>query len=127
MGSMNQSMVFAIRMLELSLSAFLIGTTFVICVQYFRTWRKSNRHEWRGLLPLHVFVVTASYDLLLLYATFDIYGRTLAEGPPTWRLVILPPAYALGLVAMWTIGQFRRHRRAERVLRGESTAPEESV
>lgn len=107
------------RLLLTSMSAFLVGTTLVISVTYFNAWRRRGVTTWRGLLPLHVFAVTLSYDLLLIYATIEITFRLADESPASWRLPLLAVAYVLGLVAMHTIFKFRQKHR----LREDSNLP----
>lgn len=99
------------RMVLLSLSSFLVGSTFVISVRYFFAWRKRD-HDWRGLLPLHVFVVTVSYDLMLIYSTVETMLRINDDADTVWwRAALLVPAYATGFVAMWSIARLRAKKR----------------
>ena len=97
------------RFIEIALSSFLAGYTFMIAVRYSRRWAKLPRSEkksWRGFLPLHVWTVSLSYCLLLTSATIEIYTR-LGSGVagPTWRSAVLLPAYILGVVAMISINR----------------------
>ena len=99
------------RLLLTSMSSFLVGSTIVICTRYYRLWRASS-HDWRGLLPLHVVVVTLSYDLLLIYATIEIYMKIGDDTDAAfWRGALLLPAYVFGFLAMYTISQLRKNRR----------------
>jgi hypothetical protein len=97
-----------------SLSAFLAGVSWVVVVGYFRYWYAldvATKKEWLGLLPVHVFCVAASYNLLLVYATIETYIRIGHDSHTTWRAWILIPAYLLGVAAMAVIHRRRRGHR----------------
>lgn len=99
------------RMVLLSLSSFLFGTTLVISVQYYFAWRRRNS-DWRGLLPLHVATVSLSYNLMLLYSTVETMLRIGDDtDTPWWRAAILIPAYITGFIAMYVIGRLRYKKR----------------
>ena len=99
------------RMVLLSLSSFLIGSTLVISARYFFAWRV-RRNDWRGLLPLHVFVVALSYDLMMVYSTVETYLRIGDNADvPWWRAALLVPAYITGFIAMWSIARLAAQRR----------------
>lgn len=102
---------FAYRMILLSLSSFLIGATAVISVRYFIAWRE-RRADWRGLLPMHVALVTTSYDLMLIYATIETMLRISDDADVVWwRGALLIPAYITGYVSMWAISRLAAKRR----------------
>ena len=93
------------------LGAFLGGglalLTTVVLVRYFREWRRTPGRA--GLLPLHVFLVAASYDLMVLGFTLGIATR-----PASWRAAIIIPALVLGLAAMFVMVTFHLRPQAPR-------------
>jgi len=100
------------RMVLLALSGFLGGTTIVIALKYYHAWRTHTREDWRGLLPLHVFTVSLSYNFLLLYSTVETYLRIGTDDDiPWWRAALLIPAYVFGFVAMRAMWKLRRKKR----------------
>lgn len=104
--------MFVWRMILTAMSSLLFGWTLVVSLAYLHAWRTHPRHDWRGLLPLHVFTVSLSYDLLLLYATIEVYLRIEDDADSAfWRGMILIPAYALGFIAMYAIGKLRWKKR----------------
>lgn len=100
------------RMLLLSMSSFLSGCTITISWTYYRAWKRRDKRDWRGLLPLHVATIALSYNLLLVYSTIETWMRIgTAEDAPLWRAVVLIPAYGLGFVAMRAMWKLRRRKR----------------
>lgn len=108
------STVLWLRLVMSSMSAFLAGVSWVVVIGYFRYWYAldaATKKEWLGLLPLHVFCIAASYNLLLVYATIETFIRIGHGGHTTWRAWVLIPAYVLGLLSMQVIHGRRRGRR----------------
>lgn len=72
------------------LGGFVLGATFMVAMRHLRMWRESTH---KRLLPLHVWTIALSYDLLLA----ALLTRT---EPADWRAFIYIPAILLGAVAM---------------------------
>ncbi len=100
----------AVRSLGALLGGGLLLLTTIVLVRYLLEWSRTPGRA--GLLPLHVFLVAASYDLMVLGFTLGIATR-----PASWRAAIIIPALALGLVAMFVMVTFQRrtyaHKRRE--------------
>lgn len=91
------------RTLLVSAGALLLGMTLVVVVRHFHAWRVGRG----GLLPLHIWTIAASYDLLL----FLVVTRT---GPLGWRGWVQLPAVALGVWAMLAMLKYQSHRQPTR-------------
>lgn len=104
------SMSLATQLLVSAMSAFLMGFVLVIAWRYMRVYARAPR-DWRRLLPAHVWTIALSYDLLLLYATVEVYLRAAdPDATLSWRAPILIVAYVLGVIAMAIIGRLHRLR-----------------
>lgn len=104
------------RWIVLAMSGFLAGTTAVIATRYAVIWSRvpaEQKSQHRGLLPLHVWLVTLSYDLLLASATVEVWTRMTVAAGPSWRVFVLLPAYVLGVLAMIVIYRRRVSGRLE--------------
>lgn len=79
-----------LRLVVWVVGGFVLGATFMVAMRHLRMWRESTH---KRLLPLHVWTIALSYDLLLA----ALLSRT---GPADWRAFIYIPAILLGAVAM---------------------------
>lgn len=86
--------------LLLSLSALMFGATLVIAIRHMRHWRVLRAEGVRAALPLHVWVIAMSYDLLLLGVAFQ--SQTYVRW---WHPWVYIPALILGMYAMVVIGR----------------------
>jgi len=86
------------------LGGFIIGSSTLVAVQFFRRWRKEP-HGAR-LLPLHVWALAISYDLLVitLLSRFDVF---------TWRALLYGPALLLGVAAMVAMLRYQREAKPD--------------
>lgn len=91
------------RAVLVSLCGFLIGMTTVVAVRHIGQWRRDKTR----LMPLHVWMIALSYDLLLI----SLLSR---DEPLNWRAVIYGPAIVLGVAGMVTMLRYQGHRRARR-------------
>ena len=85
MGDMD----FIGRLVVWVLGGYLLGTSLIITLEHLRVWRRNQSH----LLPLHVWTVAVSFDLLIVHVL------TLA-GPLDWRAFIYLPGLLLGCISM---------------------------
>lgn len=88
------------RFLLVTFGAFLLGMTLVVAARHFHAWRTGGG----GLLPLHIWTIAGSYDLLLLL----VVTRT---GPLGWRGWVQFPAVVLGVWAMLAMLRFQGERK----------------
>lgn len=98
------------RFAILGASGLLAGFTVMVAVRYAIIWSRLTavqKYTWKGLLPLHVWLVAMSYDLFLLSATVEVWTRMTLGAGPSWRIVVLIPAYVLGVVSMLAIARRR--------------------
>jgi hypothetical protein len=86
-----------------TLSGLVLGATTVVAVRHYLLWRKAP--DGARLLPLHVWLVALSYDLLVL-ATM-LQSLVLLRW---WHPWVFVPALLLGLGAMYVISQKRPTR-----------------
>lgn len=81
--------------------SLLLTTTWVL-IRYFRQWRRTPGRA--GLLPLHIWLIALSYDLLVVI----VVGRGIAGGlDDSWAWLRIP-ALAIGLGAMFILANFQR-------------------
>lgn len=85
------------RLVVWLLGGYLLGTSLIVTYEHFRVWRAGRGR----LLPLHVWSVAVSYDLLIVI----VLTRT---GPLDAQAVIYIPALLLGCVAMTVLIQHQR-------------------
>lgn len=90
--------------LLLSASAFLFGMTLVVSIKYWLRWKRLRPQP--ALLPLHIWTVALSYDLLLLGVAFQALTRV-----RWWHPYIYLPAMLLGAVAMVVIVKHQHDNR----------------
>lgn len=87
-------------------AAFLVGYTFVVVVRYALYWRVVRAQGKRvSTIPLHVWLVALSYDLLVFGMAYQIQ-RDLEP----WHVFVYLPALLTGVVGMHVLG--RRQQRA---------------
>jgi len=87
--------------LLLTLSCLMVGSTSVVAVRYMRRWRVERRDgHASAVLPLHIWCIALSYDLLVL--GLAIQSQVLVRW---WHPVIYLPALGLGLFAMYVLGK----------------------
>lgn len=98
----------ALRLPVWIVGGFVLGATFMVAVRHLQAWRHSPA---KRLLPLHVWTIALSYDLLLV----ALLTRT---GPADWRAGIYIPAILLGAAGMVVMLRYqsaeRRGRNASR-------------
>jgi hypothetical protein len=92
---------FAAHVTVYILGGFVLGSTLLVAAQYFARWRSAP--SGRRLLPLHVWTLAVSYDLLLL-------SQLSRFEPFDWRTFLYVPALLLGDAAMIAM---LRHQRKE--------------
>lgn len=98
-----------IRFFLIVLASVLIGVVARVIQQYYIASRLALKTgDFRGLLPMHVWLIGTSYVLLLvgsmMYHVIHI-GTT-----PDAYLAVNAAAYSLGLVALWIILRFQNRR-----------------
>jgi len=84
------------------MAAGLMGFTFIVAMRYWASYHISvtRGRVRRGLLPLHVWTIALSYDLLLLAVVIQMAVRT-----RWWHVVLFLPALFLGIIAMAVISR----------------------
>lgn len=91
-----------IRGILVGLAGIILGMSFQVFTAYAARARKLGADP-RALLPRHVAMISASYCLLILVSGGTQLEYLIDDIPPTWRLLIVPPAYLLGVWALRTI------------------------
>jgi amino acid transporter len=93
------------------LATFLFGYTLVVAIRYMLRYRVVRADDkQRAVLPLHIWMVATSYDILLLGAALQqlVHYRW-------WHSVVYIPALLIGIYAMWVLGRGQRpHEEEER-------------
>lgn len=98
-----------VRFVLVVLASVLIGIVARVIQQYYRASRRAFKvGDFRGLLPLHVWLVGSSYSLLVL-GSMMYHVIHLGERPDVY-LAVNAAAYSLGLVALWIILRFQNRR-----------------
>lgn len=91
--------LFGVKSLLIGLGAFTMGVSFVVVFRFIRyTWFQGRV----GLLPLHVWTVALSYNVLMGMA---ITGRLSSLGDPLWRWTAYSLAAVSGAVAMFVVAK----------------------
>lgn len=70
--------------------------------------RELKKGEWKGILPMHVYLISTSYCLLIvasLYRHIQHIGEAIT---PTFVLSVT--AYGTGLIALWVILRYEERR-----------------
>jgi hypothetical protein len=114
-----------LRVAALILGVASVGTAAVVSVAYYGAWRRERQRakrtgmpwRWRGLLPLHVWLVGTSHSTLVLATMAEMMMRLRDE--LTWRPFVYGVAYALSAYAMWTV---LGHERARAVSKAPDTS-----
>lgn len=111
-----------IRFILIVLASVLIGTVARIIQQYYKASRRAFRTgDFRGLLPMHVWLIGSSY-VLLLVGSMMYHIIHLGQRPDAY-LAVNAAAYSLGLVALWVILRFQNRRvKAGRLVDSERRA-----
>lgn len=98
-----------IRFFLVALASVLIGVVARVIQQYYIASRRALRvGDFRGLLPMHVWLIGSSYTLLLV-GTMMYHIIHLGTTPDAY-LAVNAAAYSLGLVALWIILRFQNRR-----------------
>lgn len=99
------------KILLLLLTGVLIGLSAVVVYRYMRRWRDLRKEHGPRLLPLHIWSVALSYDLLLV----GVYLQVLVK-LRWWHPIVYIPAVILGIYAMIVInaGQTRDEKSERR-------------
>ncbi len=97
---MAEDALYVGRLLVWLLGGGLVSLTFMVVWDHLRTWRRKGK-DMRRMLPLHVWTVALSYDLLVI----TVLSRT---GPLGWRAFIYVPALLIGVFAMYVLVKHQR-------------------
>jgi len=95
-----ENLLFAGRLIVWLLGGVLVSLTFMVTWDHLHTWVRKGKDKSRSL-PLHVWTVALSYDLLVI----ALLTRT---GPLDWRAFIYIPALLLGVFAMYVLVKHQR-------------------
>ncbi len=90
-----------------SVSALLFGFTLVVATRFMLRWREARFRYGReaALVPLHIWTIALSYDILLLGVTIQT-----AQAVRWWHPLVFGPALALGLYAMAAVNRAQNRR-----------------
>ena len=78
-----------------TLATFLVGFSLVAVIRFLLRWRVV-RHSGRvTTIPLHVWLVSLSYNLLVVGMVIDVYQRSQA-----WHPYVFLPALITGIYGM---------------------------
>lgn len=98
-----------IRFFLIVLASVLIGIVARVIQQYYIASRRALKiGDFRGLLPMHVWLIGTSYSLLIIGSM--IYHVINIGTTPDAYLAVNSAAYTLGLVALWLILRFQNRR-----------------
>ena len=92
MGARGMIGMFAIELLLRIAGCFLLTCTVLLTGQYFIAWTRDRQAR---MLPTHVWMITLSYDLLLV----AVMTRELDD----WRAILYVPAVFLGAAGMYAV------------------------
>lgn len=90
------------KWLLISMSGFLFGYTLVVATRYMLHWRVIRRQP-QAALPLHIWIVAFSYNLLLLGVALQALVKV-----RWWHPFVYLPALGLGIGAMYVLGRAQR-------------------
>lgn len=86
-------------------AAFLVGATVIVVARWFAGWRIARtRGHTAATLPLHVWLVAASYDLFVLGMVIRVYE----EGLDWPRLALYYPATVLGIIGIVVLARAQK-------------------
>ncbi len=77
--------------------------TTLVLLAYFVEWARTPGR--RGLVPLHIWLIALSYDLLIALVIFGgVFGRTTLDDDRAWIRI---PALVFGLAGMFVLANFQ--------------------
>lgn len=98
-----------VRFVLISLAAVIVGATIRVIQHYYRAYRGAmKRGDFRGILPMHVWLIGSSYVLLVIGSV----GHNVSHlgKSPTLYLAVNSAAFPLGVVALSLIHRFEQRR-----------------
>lgn len=109
-------------LLQLTRGLLIGGASVLLGMSALVLWKYRHPVSQSGRVAKHAMTVAASYALLVVLTAVTQAELLVEDAPATWRLVVLPIAYVLGILGL-------RHllidvaRRAERGLTKRATDP----
>lgn len=98
-----------IRFAFVAMAVVLLGVTGKVVVTYYRAYKVATaRGDARGILPMYVWLISLSYNILLVGQMFH---HLIELGSlPDFHIAISGLALPLGVVALLTIFRFESRR-----------------
>lgn len=101
-----------VRFMLVTMASVLIGVTTRVILQYYRASRYAMKQgDFRGILPMHVWLISISYITLILGSV--IHHVISLNTYPDAYLALNSIAYTTGAVALWLILRFESRRVVE--------------
>lgn len=98
-----------VRWVIISMAAIIVGVTSrVLQLHYIASSKALRKGDARGILPLHVWLISSSYIILILST---VYQNIINIGDePNVYLASNAISYTLGLVALWLILRYQKRK-----------------
>lgn len=98
-----------LRWATISMAATIVGVTLkVLQLHYIASSKAFRKGDVRGILPMHVWLISSSYIILILATVSQNIARI--GDRPTVHLAINSISYTLGLIALWLILRYQRRK-----------------